>query len=84
MLASKDFTAATKISYLQLGSNWWSVYQDLSTELAWHVLVKTRLRQVSVSILRQLCDDTPEWARNPFSSVYIYFNEKRIASVVTE
>ena len=32
----------------------------------------------------QLCDEAPEWVCNPFSSIYIDFNENRIISVITE
>ena len=58
--------------------------------------LRDHLHQASASMLRQLCNDTcnsvlienngvvPEWGCNLFSSISIYFNENRIASVITE
>ena len=43
-----------------------------------------RLHQASASTLRPLYENTPEWVYNPFSSVYIDFNENRIASIITQ
>ena len=45
---------------------------------------KACLHQASASMLRQLCDDAPEWVCNPFPSVSIDFNKNRIASVIAE
>ena len=48
------------------------------------LLLGPRLHQASASTLQQLCDDTPEWVCNPFSSDSIYFSENRITSIISE
>ena len=57
---------------------------ESSNFLAFKRRLRACLYQVSVSTLRQLCDDAPEWVCNPFSSVSIDFNDKRIARVISE
>ena len=78
---SKSFEKSIKIEQLLV------VYSETSflrpTGPIEHAL-GARLHQPSGSMLRQLCDDAPEWVCNPFSSNSIVFNESGIAIIVAE
>ena len=54
------------------------ITSSIDAEVQCNRALRVRLPQASASMLRQLCNDAPEWVCNPFSSVSIDFNENRI------